>query len=126
VYDSYNLSEMDPGDLAMIRQWELEAKEPYNGHWHINANPHKPGTTWRECRHRNTGCLACVEEMEADGTNEDIRKADELWLNSPHISEEQYARQEYEKRLRQGEEDARREKLTRIFWDSVRRKGQQQ
>ena len=28
---------------------------------------HKPGITWRNCRHSNKGCPACIAELEAEG-----------------------------------------------------------
>jgi|GEM_PF-2425913 len=125
VFDSEDLSEMDPGQLEIVRRWELEAKKPYMGHWHINARPHPAGVNWRNCRYHSQGCLACVEEMESDGTNEAIRKADDLWINEPHLTEEQLAQQEREKQAWRAEESARAEKITQAFWESVRRKGQQ-
>ncbi len=120
VFDSEDLSEMDPGQLDMVRRWELEAKKPYNGHWHINARPHPAGVTWRECRHRNKGCLACVEEMDADGTTEAQRQQDELMMNSINPDVEGLERRFIERQAQIAQDNARAEEVTRRFWKNVK------
>ncbi len=53
-------------------EWPYQDGESYHpqlgiGEW--NWNPHPAGVTYRNCRYRNKGCVACYEEMEVDGTH---------------------------------------------------------
>lgn len=64
VVDADDNANIEPGYLKTIQDWEMEAGKPYNGRWHIHAQPHPEGVTWQNCPHRNQGCLACYQESK--------------------------------------------------------------
>jgi hypothetical protein len=59
-----------------------------------NRDAHKPGITWRNCKHRNKGCLACIAELEAEGEYErqelEAKASLARWAGEPMTEEEGY------------------------------------
>lgn len=57
-----------------------------------NHKPHPPGVTWRNCRYRNTGCQACVDEQENDPQCiEEQKREDEYLAHVIPMTEEEAA-----------------------------------
>lgn len=77
----------------------------------VNQKPHPPGVTWQNCKYRNRGCQACVDEMEADGTNARIHENDKLfhYYSLPEKADH-------------SAEDERAARITQMFWDKVKRR----
>lgn len=109
VVDLEDISQMDPGDLNLIQRWELEAGQPYNGHWHIHHQPHPEGVTYVNCRYSARGCLACYQETrDIDKQYEDDSV---IWgVPDPRPPERDYAWEE---------QKARNERVKKLFWSQV-------
>lgn len=89
---------------------------PRVGYGNWDQRPHAPGVTWENCKRRNTGCLACITEMENEGVYENDKKEAEL-----------IASQGVEDRSRpnlfdqaQAEAESRRGRTLSIFWEKFR------
>ncbi|TDA63900.1 MAG: hypothetical protein D9V45_12905 [Chloroflexi bacterium] len=116
TYDSYDLSEIIPEDLALFRRWEMQSGKPWMGHWHINAKPHPEGVTWRNCRHSNTGCLACYQETK------DLSDAElGAFPDTGVPASDDFIQRQFDRYNESQEQQARADKITSIFWKNVRK-----
>jgi len=58
IHDPFASWPLNPGDVY----------HPLLGYVrHLNTRPHPPGVSWENCKFRNKGCQACMEELERDG-----------------------------------------------------------
>lgn len=80
----------------------------------VNRNPHPEGVTWQNCPHRNRGCQTCVDEMEADGTNQRLREEDEFFEEQGKLGGPLPAPKWVDP------QEARDQKTRDLFWNSVR------
>lgn len=82
---------------------EYHEKHGYVRNW--NHKPHPEGVTWQTCKHRNSGCYACEQELESLGIfTEEQRYAAEIRAqNSGKASPaEQAELQQFTDRLTKG------------------------
>jgi hypothetical protein len=93
--------------------------------------PHPPGVTWRNCRHKNKGCEACVREMDQEGIFQRDREELELSLarGAGQAMSEAEANEELKSRLSitwQQEQQQIKEyqdaQVISKFWNTVRGK----
>lgn len=80
-------------ELIPLDLWDLaeggESAQKIGDRWYNTTGwytgPHREGVTWHNCRRRNDGCLACVEEQNADGSLARLKAAEaELRNNAVH------------------------------------------
>ena len=89
----------------------------------VNRRPHPAGVTWRNCPHNNRGCQACVDEMEADGTADQLRKDDELAEQQAELNWNPVPPLWQESRL--PPEAIRAEQTVKTFWENVKKRSNQ-
>jgi phage terminase large subunit-like protein len=93
IFYAWSHEDGSPGDLEDFAN--------INGYWEYlpnrNRRKHPEGITWENCRHRNRGCEACIDELTREGYYRE--QQEEVEGKKPRFENEEEYRQEFYEHL---------------------------
>lgn len=107
-------------ELETYKEWELLSGQPTGQPTGVNFKPHPPGVTWRTCRHRMTGCVACQSELESEGYYQKIKDANEPGSFWDDGQADRQARELSRLNMDQQAESRVDHRAVDVFWKTVK------